>query len=94
VNWDEYTRLYGKHSNIPDCCIEAFTAGKTVVDYSLKYGRCEACRAADRRAEIHFCTVECIPFLQSIGLDPLKFSFKGKISADLHKSKSTCQPAV
>jgi len=75
MNWPEYTRLYGRHSNIPDCCIEAFIAGKTVVDYSLDYGRCEACKAANRKAEIHFCTVECIPFLQSIRVRPAKASF-------------------
>jgi len=86
LTWPEYTRLYGKHSNIPDCCIEAFIAGETVVDYSLDYGRCKACKAADRKTEIHFCTVECIPFLESIGLDPLKFSFKKESKSEVQSA--------
>jgi len=69
MDWNEYTRLYGRHSNIPDCCIEAFIKDKAVPNRLLKYAQCCECINAGRGVEIHFCTPECIPFLQSIGME-------------------------
>lgn len=79
MNWPEYTRRFGRHSNIPDCCIEAFIEDRTYRDGFLDYARCERCIETGHKVKIHRCTTDCIPFLQSIGLDPMKFSFKGQI---------------
>lgn len=76
MNWPEYTRRFGRHSNIPECCIEAFINGNTYPDRFAKYGRCRTCINTGHRVKVHFCTTDCIPFLQSIGIDPMKFGFK------------------
>jgi len=73
--------------NIPDCCIEAFIKGEARANHLLKYGQCQSCIATGNGAEIHFCTVECIPFLQSIGLDPLKLEFKKESKSEVQSAR-------
>ena len=29
--WEAYDRIEGKHSNIPDCCVEGFISGRTYI---------------------------------------------------------------
>ncbi len=67
MNWDDYTRRFGRHSKIPQCCIDAFIDGTATLKPTDSYAKCGACRIADREVIIHRCTANCIPFLQSIG---------------------------
>jgi len=73
---DTYHRLFGLHSNIPFCCVEAYVQD---VDNMPPPGRkgvprgyrpCWDCYNSNREINIHRCTVECIPFLESIDINP------------------------
>jgi hypothetical protein len=71
----EQHRLYGRHSNIPECCVEAYI--KLVERYGVnempesypsnaQYRVCEKCfRERATPAPLHICSEECRGFLST-----------------------------
>jgi len=67
--------LFGRHSNIPECCIAFFIGdwaeqSKTQASYDrdpiMEYVRCPRCLREKRHFPLHKCTVRCEKFLKSI----------------------------
>jgi len=69
----EYTWAFGRHSNIPECCIEFFVSGEYLEyiknGYSTlgwRYMPCPKCLGENNQVELHYCTNQCSAFLKSI----------------------------
>lgn len=69
--------LFGRHSNIPECCIKFFivewnqnqdeTAYERDPNKQIEYVRCERCLKENQYFPIHKCTLQCEKFLKNIG---------------------------
>lgn len=88
---DEQHILFGRHSNIPECCIEHFVSR---VDYGAakrrngaNYAMCETCLNSDiEPVKIHRCTEACAEhFRDVIGFSEERiaemFRFKAQVTA-------------
>ncbi len=71
---NQYHIQFGKHSNIPDCCIRFFIGewspsnkSASERDGVVNYIRCDRCIRHGKQNVLHICNSDCIPFLQSIG---------------------------
>ncbi len=65
----EYHIKFGKHSNIPDCCIQYFISSKYQYLYTAnnwKYIPCPKCFKENKKNKLHYCNYKCIPFLLEI----------------------------
>jgi hypothetical protein len=66
AGWD---RAWGLHSNIPECCVEAYvTKNMPSPVRGWGYRPCWDCHRQGLKGQVkvHNCTSECIPFLQSL----------------------------
>lgn len=67
-------RTWGLHSNIPECCVEAWvTLGPDNMPEMPSrsgwgYRPCQDCfsRGICTKVQIHHCTIKCMPFLESL----------------------------
>lgn len=69
--------LFGRHSNIPECCIKFFvtewsqnqvkTAYERDSEQKIEYVRCLRCLKEKQYFPLHKCTLKCEQFLKSIG---------------------------
>jgi len=82
-SWDEYTKHFGRHSGIPECCIDFFISGDYLkpehlhcVTNKWHYQPCPSCLACNQPINIHYCTKACNVFLQSIGTEIYKIKPK------------------
>ena len=63
---DAFNRIEGRHSNIPDCCVEVFVAGRTYFEYKQQlsekdqrkldqwgYVPCDDCFKKNKKQEIY-----------------------------------------
>lgn len=66
-------RIFGRHSNIPTCCIDAYCMKRfedrnTVFPPNPKflvgYQRCLRCISIDYVQRVHYCTPKCTKWLQ------------------------------
>lgn len=65
---NEYYKLYGIHSNIPECCVDAFINGKKGKDTKVSWGYipCDTCEQTNNKVKIHICDMSCEPFMREI----------------------------
>jgi hypothetical protein len=74
--------LFGRHSNIPDCCIKFYTQEWLKARFSTRmnlwdrmpswgYIPCSKCVETGNRIQVHSCTAECYEFLtEEVGMEP------------------------
>ena len=63
----ERDAAYGRHSNIPACCVNAFLKGERSTERGAGYVRCSDCIAKDARVTLHYCSPQCQEFLSRLG---------------------------
>ena len=92
---DEYHRAFGRHSLIPECCIESFIYDPMALvrspgrdpDKKVRYVRCLTCIHDGFVKNIHNCTIKCIPFLKGIGCDTARMQRLGMLKTKLAKRR-------
>lgn len=82
-NDPERDRVYGLHSNIPECCVDYYINVWTKkslremiegnrtrfvgTNILWNYVPCDACLESENLSELHLCTIECKDFLIESG---------------------------